>query len=107
MKLSILSLMAALSLVACERKDGKIIIHEDEAQQKTEEAAKKTAEEAKKLGHEIKDGAEQLGQKANEKAEEHKNDPATGPGTKTEPAPEKQGIGGGPLFKKCDSGPCQ
>ena len=63
-------------------------------------------EEAKKLGHEIKDGAEKLGDKANEKAEEHKNDPATGPGTKTERAPEHQGIGGGPLLKKCDAGPC-
>jgi membrane protein involved in colicin uptake len=98
MKLPILIAMAALSLVACERRDGKIIIHEDQAKQKTEEAAQKTAEEAKKLGHEIKEGAQELGEKANQKAEEHKNDPATAPAT------EKKGIGGGPLTKKCDGG---
>jgi hypothetical protein len=76
MRLFALIAMAGLSLAACERRDGKVIFHEDEAKQKTQEAAQKTGEEAKKLGHELKNGAEQIGKKVDEHVDEHPTDPA-------------------------------
>ncbi|MGZ3418778.1 MAG: hypothetical protein ACXWUG_31455 [Polyangiales bacterium] len=89
MKLASLIAVAALSLVSlvsCERRDGKIIIHEDQAKQKTEEAAQKTTEEAKKLGHEIQQGAEKVDEKLKDTAHD-----------------AGRGVGGGPT-EHCDAG---
>ena len=89
MKRYALLTLAALSLVACERRDGKIIIDERKAEEKLDHAAEKTGEAAKELGHEAKEGAKTLGEKAREGVNEldRRND---------ENAPVK-GQGGGPV----------
>lgn len=79
--------LAALASAGCERRDGKIIFHEDEAKEKTGEAVKKAGEGLETLGKKT----EELGERAKERArEEH-------------PAPPPQGVGGGPN-DACDAG---
>lgn len=80
----------AVSLFACERRDGKIILDEQKAEQKLDHAAEKTAEGAKKLGNELDKAGKSLGQKIDEKVDDwdRKHD---------ENAPK--GQGGGPAAK--------
>jgi len=88
MKLQVLSgtlgvAFAIVSLVAvgCERREGKIILHEDKAKEKTGQAVEKVGEGIKELGEKT----EELGEKAKERAKADRTDAA-----------EPGGVGGGP-----------
>lgn len=65
-----LAALAVFATGACERRDGKIIIDEQKAEQKLDRAAEKTGEAAKELGHEAKEGAQKLGEKIEEGVDE-------------------------------------
>jgi hypothetical protein len=99
MKRYALLTLGALALFAgsaCERRDGKIIIDEQKAEQKIEHGAQKTGEAAKDLGHELKKGGQKLGEKIDEGVDEldRRHD---------ENAPPK-GVGGGPAPAAKDAG---
>lgn len=91
MKLHVFLGALALSAVAsagCERRDGAVIFHEDEAKRKTGEAVEKAGEGVKTLGEKTKE----LGEKAKQRAEEN------------HPTPPPEGVGGGPNPHACDAG---
>jgi hypothetical protein len=82
--------LAGLSFAACERRDGKIIIDEQQAKESVQHGADKTIEGAKKLGHEVEKAGEKTGEKLDEAVDnwDRKHD---------ENAPK--GQGGGPAAK--------
>lgn len=96
MKRYALLTLGALALVACERRDGKIIIDEQKVEQKLDHAAEKTGEAAKQLGHEAKEGGKKLGDKIDKGVDEldRRHD---------ENAPP-EGVGGGPAPAAKDGG---
>jgi hypothetical protein len=65
--------LAVLALVACERRDGKLILHEDQvkesagnAVEKIGEGAEKAGEKTKELGRDLAEGTRDLGREGHE-----------------------------------------